>query len=409
MRDVGIDRPYVFTAPRHGRYWHWVLAPLLRQYLRHSWDVVDVAIRGVERLREATAGGCAVILASNHCRDSDPFLLGPLAAAARTPFYIVAGSHVFALGGRYRFFARCGGAFSVDRDGIDRHSLAFAVHLLEQARRPLVIFPEGDVSLTNDRLSPLLGGVAVIGHQAARRRRQAGRGPVVVLPMAIRYHYAGRNLMADLDRLLGRLEERLTWRPQSDLPPARRLARLHEAILTLKEVEHLGIPQQGAIAHRLGHLIDRVLTPLEQEWSIASGAESTTPRIRRLRMAMASTGAGSATQRERWQVQVKVVELAQALARWWPEGLVGTPGPERLLEAAQRCERDLTGGMTNVPLRASVTLGEALEVSPNRDDALLERLATSLSRLLGIQVPAAELVGESRTRARGEPACAHSV
>ena len=62
------------------------------------------------------------------------------------------------------------GAFSVNREGVDRQSINVAIDLLAQAKRPLVIFPEGATSRTADYLHALLDGVAFIARAAAKKR-----------------------------------------------------------------------------------------------------------------------------------------------------------------------------------------------------------------------------------------------
>ena len=66
-----------------------------------------------------------------------------------------------------------------------------AVGLLTEAKRPLLIFPEGMVSRSNDYLRRFMDGVALIARGAARRgaARQwaAAGGRVVVHLVAVRY------------------------------------------------------------------------------------------------------------------------------------------------------------------------------------------------------------------------------
>ncbi len=42
---------------------------------------------------------------------------------------------------------RAMGAFSVNREGVDRAAVNLAVEILSQAERPLVVFPEGATTL----------------------------------------------------------------------------------------------------------------------------------------------------------------------------------------------------------------------------------------------------------------------
>src|SRR5947199_110447 len=68
----------------------------------------------------------------------------------------MASWHLFMQSRLQYFVLRRIGAFSIYREGMDRAALNLAVETLAQASRPLVIFPEGVISRTNDRLNPLL-------------------------------------------------------------------------------------------------------------------------------------------------------------------------------------------------------------------------------------------------------------
>ena len=65
------------------------------------------------------------------------------------------------------------GAFSIHREGMDREALKAAIQILVQAQRPLILFPEGIVTRTNDRLGTLQEGAAFI----ARREDALFLGP----------------------------------------------------------------------------------------------------------------------------------------------------------------------------------------------------------------------------------------
>ena len=91
---------------------------------------------------------------------------------------------------------RRAGAFSVYREGMDREALKCAVQILVEAKRPLVLFPEGVVSRTNDHVNHLMDGTVFIARNAAKQRlTNGGTGKVVIHPTAIRYFFEG-NLVA---------------------------------------------------------------------------------------------------------------------------------------------------------------------------------------------------------------------
>ena len=62
---------------------------------------------------------------------------------------------------------------------MDKQAVQTSIEILETAERPLVIFPEGHITRTNDRLTPMLEGTALIARQAAKKRegKQEGRRP----------------------------------------------------------------------------------------------------------------------------------------------------------------------------------------------------------------------------------------
>ena len=77
------------------------------------------------------------------------------------------------------------GTFSVDREGCDRRSVKQAVELLTTGKR-LVVFPEGEIYHLNDRLAPLLDGVAFMALTAQRKLEKSR-------PDAARVDGAGRH------------------------------------------------------------------------------------------------------------------------------------------------------------------------------------------------------------------------
>ena len=76
------------------------------------------------------------------------------------------------------------GAFSIHREGLDRQAVDEAVNILHKAERPLLIFPEGISTRTNDHLMGFMDGPAFIARTAARRRAKDNLGQVVIHPVA---------------------------------------------------------------------------------------------------------------------------------------------------------------------------------------------------------------------------------
>ncbi len=240
MQNIVIDKPYVPVLPRRGRLWPALLALYIPKLLRKKFAVEKVECLHADRLTKSLGEGHGILLTPNHCRDEDPFLLGVLSRCVHSPFFIMASWHVFMQDRMQTFLLRRAGAFSIYREGIDQGAVNTAVEMLETAARPLVIFPEGLVSRTNDRLNELLDGTALIAHSAAKRRAKLDPlGKVVVHPIALRYRFQG-DIKAAVETVLDDIETRLTWQKQTSFSMLERIYKTGGALLALKELEYLG-------------------------------------------------------------------------------------------------------------------------------------------------------------------------
>ena len=151
MNSVVSDKPYVPVPPYHGTLWPRALNLYIPRYLRRRYGTAKVEIAGADKLRASIDAGHGVLITPNHCRDEDPFMISSLASAVGRPFFVVASAHLF-MGSRLQaFLLRRAGAFSIYREGMDKQAVQTSIEILETAERPLVIFPEGHISRTNDR------------------------------------------------------------------------------------------------------------------------------------------------------------------------------------------------------------------------------------------------------------------
>ncbi len=370
VQKIVITKPYRFVAPHRGRLWWRLCRPLLPLYLRRTAGIVSVECRHAERLQQSLTAGHGIMLAANHCRPCDPLVLGPLSYEVKRPFYMIASWHVFMQKGWYGFLLPRLGGFSIYREGTDREALKCAMQVTSEAKRPLVIFPEGVISRHNDKLNHLMEGTALIARGAAKQRAAANApGRVVVHPVAIRYMFDG-DIAVAAPPVLRDIEHRLTWPAQDDLPLKERLAKIGGALLALKEIEYFGAPQPGAIHERVNRLIDRLLVPLENTWLNGRREKEIVGRVKLLRIAivpdMVSGGLSDAELQRRWR-HLADVYLAQQLSFYPSDYLDDTPSRERFLETVERFEEDLTDrARVHAPMRAVVDVGEAIEVVPER-------------------------------------------
>jgi hypothetical protein len=173
-------------------------------------------------------------------------------------------------------------------------------------------------------------------------------------------------------------------------------------LLTLKEIEYLDQPQTGTLHERLQKMIDELLRPLEEEWFGGTQTGGVVPRVRNLRVKMLpDMVAGRITPDERahrWR-QLARIYLAQQLSCYPPDYL-RAPTVDRVLETLERFEEDLSDeARVNGPLHVILEVGEAIEVSPERDrkaavDPLMAEiqhaLETMINRLAKLSPPISE-------------------
>src|SRR5262245_42758799 len=126
MQPVVFDKPYRFVPPYHGVLWPRFLQLFVRRRLRRSFGIVGVECQGLVRLRESLAAGHGILLAPNHCRPCDPFIISELCRQAGTIPQIMASAHLFMQGWLQAFLLRRAGALSIYREGMDRQALAAA-------------------------------------------------------------------------------------------------------------------------------------------------------------------------------------------------------------------------------------------------------------------------------------------
>lgn len=404
MQNILIDEPYQYVPPHRGNWWPTIIQrfKLIDIYLRKhgitSWE-----IEHGDRLRASLDAGHGIMLTPNHCRPEDPIVMGWLARAVKTHVFGMASWHLFKQDWFTGYALRKMGGFSVYREGIDRQAINEAIKILETAERPLIIFPEGAVTRTNDRLGALLDGVTFIARTAAKRRKKnIPDGKVVVHPVAIKYLFQN-DLEKSLDPVLTDIEHRLTWRPQKHLHLIARITKVGLALLSLKEAEYLGKPRLDQFQDRLQRMIDRLLVPLEEEWLDGPQDRGVVPRIKALRMKiMPEMVRDEIDQHERdrrWK-QLEDLYLTQQVASYPSDYISTRPSVDRLLETVERFHEDLTDkSLVCGEIKAVIRVGEPIVVSPTRDrkqevDPLMTRLERDMQSMLDDLALSSPLFGD---------------
>ncbi len=394
MQNVLIEKPYEFL-PRIKSAWPqtwYCKLGLYKPTLRRLQGVEKFDCRNLDRLQASLNSGHGIILTPNHPRMADPMIMCEVARQTPCNFYAMASWHLFNQSWSTTWMLRLMGAFSVNREGLDRQAVDQAIEILQHAERPLLIFPEGTTSRTNDKLMALMEGPAFIARTAAKRRAKTG-GKVVAHPIAIKYIFEG-DLEQTCDKVLTKLESLLNWRPDSTTPLIDRIIKVGNALLTLKELQHGIDNPSGSLRERQTALVNKLLEPLEQEWLGKSQDDGIAIRIKNLRMKifpeMTRSKLATEERKRRW-AQLEDAYLAQQVDCYPEHYVIDNPTVDRILETVEKFEEDFTDSCTiHGNLKAIIDIGEAIEVSPARvrgvsEDPLMtsirETLETKLKEL----------------------------
>lgn len=259
--------------------WWFQLARFWRRRALKKQQIESIVVEGLEHLENAKRSGHGILLTPNHSFHWDSYCLLEAAERLRSPFYIMTAWQVFAQSSWFECesMQRCG-CFSVDREGNDIQSLKTAVDVMQNQPHPLVIFPEGDVYHTNDRVTPFRDGAAAMALMAARKAQR----PVVIIPVAIKRWYM-QNPTPSMLSTAEQLERRLYWRPRRQLELRQRILHIADGLLSLKELEHLGRSRNGTLPYRIKHLACSVLSCCEDRYSIKDRDAMIPERIKEVR------------------------------------------------------------------------------------------------------------------------------
>jgi 1-acyl-sn-glycerol-3-phosphate acyltransferase len=343
-------------------------------------------IRGAEKLSASLAAGHGVVLAPNHVRECDAITVGFLAIKCQCYLNIMASWHVFKGSWFQSFMIRQVGAFSVHREGMDKTSINTAIQILTEAKRPLVLFPEGYCAFHNDILSPLQEGVSLIVQRAARKREEKG-GQVVVHPVVIKYQYAG-SPEETLEPILAGLEQRLGLDIQTQLSILDRVHKIGAELLGLREMEYFGKAQTGGLFERQERLIEHLLQPLEVQWDRPGEGSSVYERVKALRTVLlrelVEGNPDAETKKQCWR-QLSDCMFALRLQSTPADYLKDNHCVERLLETVERFEDDIDNTIPKRPYRVVIEVGDGLPVSPQRDrkgPGIMKNIELSLNEML---------------------------
>jgi 1-acyl-sn-glycerol-3-phosphate acyltransferase len=359
-----------FWPPRPSPFWRATLEPGRRWYLRRFYGITEVVIDRPEEFCPEIAPGDGVLIAPNHSHDSDPHVMMEVGRRLGRQLYFMAAWQIFRPRfGLDGFVLQRLGAFSVDREGCDRRAIHQATELL-CGGRALVVFPEGEVYRLNDRLTPLLDGVAFMAINAQRELAKSGAGcKVWVVPTAIRYRYLD-DIQPHLETAIERLESHMRFKPPHGTPLPERILHYGEMLLTIKEKEKFGrsFEGEGDLATRIGRLTEELLARHEKSYLDRSpSAETVALRVKALRRKLFelwTDEAQDADTRRLAREALDDVQLALQAYSYPGNYISEKPTIERMAETIEKLEEDLDGfARPKGRRRARVVFGQPIDLS----------------------------------------------
>jgi hypothetical protein len=216
---------------------------------------------------------------------------------------------------------------------------------------------------------------------AARR----GERPVVCVPCAVRYYYTEDPTPELLD-VMARLEEAMFWRVRPEMPLEKRIYRVAEGILGLKELEYLGQMEQGTLPDRIHGLSHAILARLEDQYGIDATTGTIPDRVKALRQKVIARREELDESDPRVAAcDVDMDDLYLVIQSFSYPGdyVVEKPTIERLAETIDKFEEDILGSQTATirgARRATVSFGEPLEVPAEKRKDGVAQLSHTLEQ-----------------------------
>ncbi len=283
------DAPYSFFEPKPNRLVMAVSRAVNRYYSLGNANhrVRELQLSGqVDRLRDlvAASGGARLLFVANHSTHSDPQVMTEVLRRVGAKTHFMAAYDVFLRSKLTAWVMQGNGAFSVDREGSDAKAMKTALNVLAEPPfgMGLTIFPEGNVYLTNDRVTPFLDGAAFI---ALKAQKQIGAGvPVHVVPVAFHFTHLDdirEGICERLQRLAG--EVGTTFERNADAGDEVR--RIGHALLG-RNLRKRGLltDQEKSLTEQLTHSAEEILGGLEKKLELRNKpGDGPIDRVRKVR------------------------------------------------------------------------------------------------------------------------------
>lgn len=269
------DQPYQYFPPKHSRFWSALL--LYHNRTRHlpgTQRIAEVVTSGHDQLLAQIKPGDRLVFLPNHSTHADAAIFIESLRQIGMSSLMMAAYDVFLRGRVHRFTMQRMGAFAVDRDGSCPKPMKQALATLDQGKHALTIFPEGNVYLTNDRITPFMDGAAFIALKAQQallknsdRETKTSGGRVLAVPVSIRVTHL-TNARMKITQRFKPLGQQLGVKADFHSDPVKAVYEAGEIALH-RNLKQRGLdvpdaPDLGTLIHQAAiNVLDRLETKLE--------------------------------------------------------------------------------------------------------------------------------------------------
>ncbi len=280
------DLPYQFLPPRPNRLVI-ALAQMITPSIvlpgkNHRLSAVELS--GKELFLESRSHKQArFVFMPNHPTHSDPQVMMEVCRQLQVKPAFMAAHDVFVRGKISSWFMQRIGAFSVDREGSDRKAMKCATGILTTGKYPLVMFPEGNVYLCNDLVTPFVEGAAFI---ALRAQKELGSDiPVFAVPVSLKYSFVEdvrEKFITNLNGIAEEFGDELN-REKSVIDELKRISI--KVLIHYLEL-HGQTPPQGGLKtdESISKAAERLIISLETKMKVtAREGDDLTTRVRKIR------------------------------------------------------------------------------------------------------------------------------
>ncbi len=282
------DKPYQFFPPKPNR----LVIALAKVWNRRfvlpgkKHRVKQVELRKADRLLPLIQSGQRLLLLPNHSTHSDPQVMLEVQRRLRINAATMAAYDVFLRGNLQAWFMQAIGCFSIDREGSDKQAMNCAIDILMSGDQALTIFPEGNVLLMNDRVTPFLGGAAFIGMRA--QKKLGADKPIYAVPVSMHFSHLAccRSIvMLQIDEL-----ESALGLESSEGQDARNRMRHVGIHLLSRNLRQRGYLPPSAGEEDLNQLLEnsavQIIERIEEKIELQPSTDTPIERIRRVRAAI---------------------------------------------------------------------------------------------------------------------------